>query len=366
MTLRAMGALNGVLPEPTKQLVAFMYDKEAVPHVNYCQFVPAPEVNFQYFRLDPDEAVRMVDVNAPAWGYDDYAPTGRAFTVKMEAIPNTVQRWCFPYQVGEATLRVWQKSGIDTKMIYDQMRAGHLVLHRSYRIITALQNFAWGASTASVQTIMGSGSAFFDRSSGTELNPDGTPNPNFQIIKRTLQYVKRLLFLQTNTVLKGPEMIWVISPVLASAIATSGEIVNALKQSQFAKELTNPNLDNWSLPESYAGWKIVVECTPRVIINQTDSGTVASVTTPNQRVYMMNNDTSFFVSRPGGLQGAYGQKAFSTVQLYHFGGEARTEGRTEPWHELVEGRHVTEDRVVIPTNLGGFMLTGALSSIPAF
>lgn len=362
MTLRAVGAFNGTLPIPTGMVVGFMRDPKRMPYLRYAQLIPAPEIIFDYARLDPDETVRMVDLDDFGWGYDDYRPSGRSFTVRVEWIPDRVQRWDFPWQLGEATIRVWKKRGIDTRHLFNQIRSNHAALHRAVRTVTALNGATWGANTSALNTLMGTSGAGFDLSSGEEFDGGGTANSNFQIIKKAFQRVKRRIHLSTNAALTGEELVCVMPPIVAEAVAASGEMVGFLKQSPFAKELTSPNLKNWNLPEEYAGFKLVVEDTPRCFINQKASGVVADVSVPSEKDYILNTDTCFFTSRPGGLDGGYGFQNFSTVQIYHFNGEARVEAYSEPKHELVESHVVMEDKVVIPAVISGFKLTDVLSA----
>jgi hypothetical protein len=361
MTLRAVGAFNGTLPIPTGMVQGFMRDPAKMPYLRYAQLVPAPEIHFMYAKLDPDEVSRLVDLNEYAWGYDDYRPTGKGFTVRVEWVNARTTRWDFPYTLGEATIRVWKKNGIDTKMLYNRMRSNHAALHRAVRVVNGLTNASWGANAAALNTLMGTAGAYYDKSSGQQYLADGTDNPNFQIIKKSWQRVKRRINLATNAALTGEELCVVMPPTVAEAIASSGEMVEFLKQSQFAERLTSPNLKNWNLPEEYGGFKLVVEDTPRCFINQKADGTVADVTVSSDKDYILNTDTIFFTSRPGGLDGNYGFQNFSTVQIYHFGGEARVEAFTEPKHELVEGHVVMEDNVQVPAVISGFKLTDVLS-----
>lgn len=341
----------------------FIRDPKRNPYLRYSQLVPAPEVTFMYARLDPDEAVRMVDLNAFTWGYDDYRPSGRGFTMKVEWIPDSVQRWDFPYQLGDTTIRVWNKqAGINPKMLFDRVRANHAALHRGVRVVNALTNASWGANSSTLNALMGTVGAYFDKSSGQQYLVDGTENPNFQIIKKAFQRVKRRINLATNGALTGEELCFVMPPTVAEAIAASGEIVEFLKQSYYAKGLTDPNIEDWNLPPKYAGFKLVVEDTVRCFIQQHDDGTVADVTQSSNKDYILTGDTCYFVSRVGELDGGYGFRNFSTVQVYHLGGEARVEAFSEPKHELVEGHVVLEDKVLIPAVASGFQLLDVLST----
>lgn len=363
MTLRAMGAYNGMLPEATGMIVAFMTDPANMPYLQYTQLVPAPEVVFEYWKMDPDDATRLPDLNTYAWGYDDPRPSGEGFKPRGEMVPARIQRWDFPYTVGNTTIRTWGKGlGVDPRAYLDSLRMGHAHLHRAVRIVNALANASWGANTSTPTTLLGQ-TAYFDQSSGTELDPTtGAPNPNFQVIKRTFQKIKRFIHLSTNSALKGDELCAVIPPVVANAIATAGEIVEFVKQSVHASQLMSPNIVNWNLPEYYGGFKLVVEDTPRCFIKmKADGTTVADVSVAAQKDYILDDDNVYFCSRPGQLKGIAGAKSYSTVQLWHYGGEARVEAFTEPKHDLVEGHVVLEDKVLTPALLSGFALTDVLA-----
>lgn len=366
MTLRAMGPYNGTLPLPTKVIQAFLRDPSRMAFLRYTQYIPAPGVEFSYMRVDPDEAVRLVDLNASAWGYDDYAPTGNGFTPRAEMLTGRIGRNAFPYTIGDQTVKSWQNGGVNPQELIDKMRMQHAMLHRAVRVVTALQNAVWGsANSGTPQSLLGTAApVYFDQSSGQEMI-GGAPNPNYQIIKKTLQRIKRRINLSTNGMLTGDELIWVIPPVLAEALSTAGEIYEALKQSQYAGQLMNPTLRDWNLPPTYAGFTIVVEDTPRCLINMNSDGTtVADVTVSAQKDYILSSSssTSYIVSRPGGLDGLYGGTNYSTVQIYTLNGEAQVKAFPIPLHELTQGRISIEDAIVIPALISGFQLNLSMSS----
>lgn len=373
-TLRAIGPYNGVVPEATGMVVGFVRDPKTFPYLKYTQLVPAPEVNFMFWTLDPDEAVRLYDLTRYTWGYDDHRPAGFDFDVKGQWTADQIRRWDFPYSIGNTTQRVWGKQGISPKMLYDRIRASQAAVHRANRVVNTMLGgtelastggpVGWSNYTATMQTILGASGVYVDTSSGSEFDGAGNPNPNFQNIKTLFQKIHRRINLATNSAVRGGEIIAVIPPTVAEAMATAGEIVNFLKQSVHATDLTNPNIEEWGIPPSYAGFKLVVEDTPRCFINQHDDGTVANVTVPSQKGYIYDDGSITFLSRVGGLDGGYGFRNFSTLQLYHFGGEARVEAFSEPKHDLVEGHIVMEDKIELAANFSGFRVTNVLS--PSF
>ena len=353
-TLRAIGPFNGLLPEASGMVVGFIRDPNKMKYLQYTQLIPAPEILYMYFTLDPDEPVRMVNMNENAWAYDDYRPTGKGTQIRGQWTPGNIKRWDFPATIGDATQRVWQKQGISPKMLYDEVLASQAALHRAQRVVTALQTAAWPASNTSDLNVLlatyglASGGAYFDLSSGNELDGGGMPNANFQIIKKTFNVIKRLIGLSTNMAVEGDELVAVFPPIVAAAISQSGEIVNAVKQSPFAMQLTSYNIKNWGIPDEYAGFKLVVEDQPRCYVNMVAAGTVASVGVQNVKDFILNEASVYFVSRKGGLDGGYGFRNFSTVQVYHFNGEARMEAFSDPRSQLVETHVVLEDDVQTP------------------
>jgi len=367
MTMRAMGAFNGTLPEPTGMLIGFIRDPKKYAYLRYTQLIGAPEIQFLWCKLDPDQAIQLVDIENYGWGYDDYRPTGKSFQIRAEWLQDRTQRWDFPYTLGEATVRVWNKQGIDPKQIYDVTRASQAAVHRASRVVSALSAGLTGAQTSTLNTLLGTSGLAFNESSGTQYDPaSGAPNANFQVIKRAFNTVKRRIHLATNGVVDRKSLYAVIPPAVAQAMSESGEMFEALKQSQYAKNLTDlPDdggvIEDWNLPARYAGFNLVVEDTPRVFMTTKADGTAADVTVPSEKDYILNTDTIYFTSRPGGLDGGYGHQNFSTIQLFHFGGEGRVEAFSEPKHELIEGHVVMEDKVVCAAPASGFKLTDVLS-----
>lgn len=368
MTLRAMGANNATLPVPTGIVQGFIRSGE-FPYNKYVQYIPAPDVQFSYWRLDPDESVRLVDPNKYAWAYDDFSPTGKGETMRAEMLESRIRRWNFPYTIGEQTIKSWQKQGIDPRNIYDRNKASQSRLHLANQIISGLAAANFGINTATAQQLLGSADpVYFDDSSGTELLPSGVRNPRYCLIQDTFQEIKKYIVLGTNGALDGTELIAVMGPKVARKIARSAEMREIFKQSQFAEKALPGNLRDWFLPESYGGFKLVVDDTVRCYVNQSADGTVADVTVPTQKGFVWDallGDTIVFMSRPEGLDGGYGFQNFATVQIYTLNGNMRVQARSDDWNELIEARVVMENRVVFPAPTAAFKLTGVLTPTAA-
>lgn len=361
MTMRALGPFNGTLPIPTGMAIAFVRDAKKFPFMRYMQLVPTEDINFMYFKVDTDEPTRLITLNKYAWGYDDYRPSGRDFTVRGDWTASVTSRYDFPWQIGEETLKIWRKQGMDPQKLYNKILLHKANLHRAQRCLDVITGATYEQS-GSLNDVMDTTGAYWDASSGVEHDPaSGAANPNFQIIKKTFMRVNRKLKLATNNVAGMEDMVCVMSPVVAEAISTSGEIVNLLKQSQYAEQLKTVQYAEWGLPEELYNVKIVVEDSPRVFINQKADGTIADVDVSSERDFILNTDSVYFGIRPGGIDGGFGEKNFATWQLYHRGGESRIEAFSDPKHELVEGHVVMEDVPLAVATVAGFKITDVLS-----
>lgn len=367
MTVRAIGPFNGVLPEATGQVTGFMRDPATFPYLNYTQLIGAPSGGnglYRYFRLDQDMPAQLANLDEYAWAFDDDPPEGKDFLPRGDWDVGQTKRYSFAYKLGDRTVAGWEAgAGINPRQLYDRIRVGHAQLHRASRVVNAIRTATYpAANTGSLNALFGSPTPamYFDLSSGDERLPSGNPNPNFQIIKRTQNAVLRRIDLLTNGALRGEELIMVMGPKVAQAVSVSGEIVNFLKQSPSAPELMKRN-KKWGLPDEYNGWQLVVEDTARVYTRQKADGTVADVTQPNQRDYIWNDDSIFFGSRVGGLDGGYGFQNFSSVQLYYFNGIVQVSAFSDAEKQLTRGRIDIEDDIKLPVPYGTFYLTGTLS-----
>lgn len=374
MVMRAIGAYNGNLPEATGIVIAAMRDPKEMAYLNYAQLVPllSPDTpHFRWCKLDVPEFSRLVDLKAFGWDYGDYRPTGKDFKIRADWQADRVQRWDFPYTMDSVTESAWNNTGINVRSLLDMTRLNHAHLHRACRVVDALTSATYpAASTGTPQSLLGLASpAYLNESSGKALTPAGLPNPNFQILKKVLQAIQKRIHLTTNGAVKPRNMNVVISPGDAQMLSQTDEIFEARKQWSSVANLSVSEMDQefverWALPPTYGGFRFVVEDTPRVIIRQKegDTGTVADVDIPDDLDYLMaDGDAMYFTLRSEGMDGAPGTKTFSTLQIYHRNGEARVEGFSEPKHDLFEGHVVMEDKVVIPSLLGSYKLTGYLA-----
>lgn len=361
-TFRTVGASNGVLPAATGTVIGYMRSGD-LPFTRYAQYVPAPvEGNglYRYPKLNSDESARLVNPNTFAWGLDDPSPSGKDFALQFQWFSGQTKRYAFPYQIGDRTQAGWQQgSNINLESMYSVVRLAQAKLHRATRVADALVNASWGGNTDTMANISGVSGGFIELSSGQQYDSSGTANPGYQIVKKTLNRIRKRIHLRTKgAVANGGQLCWVLGPDMATALSEAGEIRSLLEKGPLANDpWARFNYDNWGLPGSYGGMQLVVDDTVRVFISLNADGTVADVTVPSDTDYVFSGDTSYVVSRIGGLDGVAETESFSTVQIFTYNGEAVVESERDNWDKLQKGRIVIEDNVEVPAVEAGFKLT---------
>ncbi len=377
---RALGPRNASLPQATATVIGFMRNPDRFPWQRYIQLVPLETVTegmYRYPVIEPDAPARLVNYGEFAWGWDDKRPSGEGFQPRITWPTGETKRYAFGYTLGDRTQGAWTRNtNINPQNLYSRIRLGHAMLHRSSRAVDAVRGYSWPTyNTANLNTLLGTSGAGFDLSSGLEQTTAGNPNPNFQIIKRAQNVVMRRLDLLTNGAVNGDEFVMVMGPIVAQKIAESGEIVNYLKQQVGAKADLMVRNGKWGIPDSYNGFQLVVEDTPRVFIRATTTTTTfadptaataitgaGAVVAYNERDYIWNDDSVMFCSRAGGLDGQYGEQNFSTVQMFYYGGLANVQGRSDAWNQIIEGSIDIEDDFKVAAPISGFLLTDVLTT----
>lgn len=362
-TFRTAGAFNGVLPAATGTVIGYLRSGD-LPFTRYAQYVPAPvEGNglYRYAKLNSDESARLVNPNNFAWGFDDPMPSGRDFGLQFKWESGQTIRYALPYQLGDRTQAGWQAgAGLSLENMYSQVRLAQAKLLRASQVADALSSASWGANTDTMANISGVAGGFIELSSGQQYDASGSPNPGFQIIKKTLNRIRKRIHLRTKGAVTGnnDQLVWVMGPDMATLLSEAGEIRSLMEKSQYAKdEWANFNIENWGIPGSYGGMKLVVDDTVRVFISLNADGSVADVTAPSETDYVFSGDTSYIVSRIGGLDGVAGTESFSTVQIFTYGGEAVVKSEREDFNEITKGAIVLEHKVEVPAVEAGFRLT---------
>lgn len=204
---------------------------------------------------------------------------------------------------------------------YDERRlrlndlTNQLMTLRTLNALTAIFDTTNNWPAASVKTatawgnVVGTGGTW---DTGTTTAP---------YVKLGLTGIRSRVHLATNGKVKLKDLILGLDPLTAGKIASSQEIHTYLaQQSRSLAVLKGEDPDSnedWMLPNPMYGFKVIIEATPAVIGNQSD--------TEDAQVYAMNQiatKSAFVVARPGGIDSGMGGAKFSTVHLLEKSGEA--------------------------------------------
>lgn len=359
MTLRFAGPNNGYIAQATGQVVGFIRKPSEFKLNAYAQLVKSPAPTGLYSVLGRDESVRVVSDAEFSWEDGADMPTGDLYKSRFEAIEFRCKRRAYPWSVG----KVSEENSTLWKPKLSQMAEAisMAMTNRTAKVISMMETTGnWGANTAKVVDVNG-GRGFWDKASDL---PD---SPNFNAISVTILEGARRVNLYTNGVVKISDLKLVLSPGAATKMARSAEISHYVANSPVAREwMERPGGDVnklWGLPSHYQGVEIVVEDASRVTerASATASSTSGQASNPGNRNYIKSDNSAVLCSRPGGLDGTYGEQSFSTVQVYYYDELLRVKAEYDSWNEKYKGAVVEYFKEVLAAPPAGFLFTNLFS-----
>lgn len=349
MTLRHGGPNNGYIPSATGQVVAFIRQPDKFKMNNYVQLISHTEPVGEYAVLGRDEAVRVVTDKEYSWEDAADMPSGDAYKSRFDTKEFSCKRRAYPWRVGkvtEDTATLWKP-----KITQMGEAISQAMTNRTWQIIQIIETAAnWGAFTNNANALNGGRGKWSTAS-------DDPNSPNYNAIGETFLAVAQNINLYTNSVVQIQDIICVVSPGLARAMAMSPEMRNYLRESRFAQEQQTgmPNINQlWGLPPTYMGIKIVVEDAARV----SERPKVSGVEATTNRNYIKSDSSAVFCSRPGGLDGEYGTKSFSTIQVFYYKDLLRVKQEYDSWNEYMKGAVVEYFVPKIAAAPAGYLVTG--------
>ena len=201
--------------------------------------------------------------------------------------------------------------------------ASQMMTLRTRTAFTILDTSAnYGVNTDSATTI---GGGFWG--SGTSTAP---------YLKKGLLTAARRIILQTNGRARMKDLRLILNPIDAVTISASAEIHDYVKSSVYSQPMItgdlndNPN-EAYGIPPRLHGIEVIVEDTPYVSDRPYADGTAGT------RAYIKAANSAVIVYRPGGMDGAYGSKAFSSLQTFFYKYEMAVETKSEAWDRLING-----------------------------
>jgi len=325
-------------------IVGFSRNPRTFKVAQYCQYVPASKMQGLYWQWTSRQGARILTANDAEhiWMDGDAAPIGpnetfqtkgfmcirRAYSFLLGGL--AVEQADFPLLAAEASVAAQQA-----------MTARTMLVH------TALNGVAWGTNTAAVDNgILPSGQDWSTGSVGYSSNS----GPN---IKQSLMYGSAVVHKQTIGVVQPYQLTLVINPNTAMMMARSTEIQDYLKQSEYARSQLrgdSPSMNGqWGLPDVLYGHPVAVEDAVRV-----SSNFGAATDTLD---YILPDGVAYLVARQGDLQGIYGAKSYSTVQIFFYKDEMTVKTMYDTQNERYMGRVVQNMVPVVVAPQSGFKFT---------
>lgn len=328
MTARYLSPTNSFLPVPTGQVIAYVRRPEDFKMNRYVQIVNSPAPLGIYYELDRDQPVRVVSVAETAWEDGSLRPTGHHNLSNFNIQDFRCKREAIPFTLGLEAVENARKHGGWDPVSYESMQtASQAMTLRLRNLMVVLETS--GNYSGNTDTATNLGGARWDV--GTSTAP---------YLKKGLMKAGQAIHKGTNGRAKLTELKFVIHPDDAIKMAASPEIHDYVKNNTASLGYIKNNLDNpnelYGLPSHLYGIEVVVEDGMYV------STRPVAAATAGTRAYAKTAGTGILVYRPGGLDGVYGTKSFSSIQMFYHKYEMAVETRTDDWNKLIEGSVVDE------------------------
>lgn len=333
---------NTFIPQMVQDnlIVGFARNKDDYSVNKYVQIIPTPKNRAYYMKIDGSTAVRLTntDLRNIVWPDGQKRPDMDNDVAEFEFVQIDTKRHNFGFTVGQLAVEQAQWDVVSTNAGFAANRA---MVARTIAVHTALSGASWGDNTATA-TVAGGGKV----DTGTATDPR---------FKKAKNYAAQQIRKATFGAVKANDLICVMAPKVAEAIAASQEIHSYIKESPFALaqlrgDAPNQNA-NWGLPESLYGTRIIIDDAFRV-----SSKRNATTTTT---VSVFDEDTIYFLSRPGGMVMPYGGVSFSTVQLF-VREEMNVEAQQDTFNRRIQGAVADDYGAYVVAPASGYKLTDVL------
>ncbi len=250
-------------------------------------------------------------------------------------------RYAYPMQLGQLAM---EEADWDIESVHKMFNAQKAMTARTVKVLQQLTTVAnWDSNhVAWVENITGNGGYTWEASTSA-----------LQDIKRSIQYAVRTIMKATRGVVRPNDLQLVMSPVTASKIALSQEIVEFVKQQPSSPDIIEGSkwgIDMFGLPSKLYGIPVLLEETVKVT-------TERGATTTSDDFAMADGDV-FLLARPGGIEAvAGGGPSFSTVTLF-FKEEMTVETKQDVDNRRWDHRVVDHFDPIMTAPVSGFWFRG--------
>lgn len=307
----------------------------------YAQLVPTSKMSGYYLRHDVADNMRIVNDKEFLWNLGTDRPTGKQNA--FDFIPYNTQRYAFPFYIAQETAA---QAAWDTVAQHARSKAQLAMTRRTLGAATVLSTAgSWGTNTSATVTSGQNGFATTGAWSGATVANAW--------IQKSIQQVMQLVGFSSGGAVNASQLIMVISPKVAQAIAQSAEVKDYVRANPQSPNflMGNDIYSRWGIPSTLFGLgEVVVDDT----VIRTSRKNATDVTS-----YVLG-DGAYFVSRPGGLVGVEGANSFATVQIFAYE-DMTVEQFNDPLNRRVEGRVIDNSVTAVVAPVSGFALMTVLA-----
>ena len=350
------GAQGGLIIEYSRSPDKFALNK-------YTQLQQVEVEAGKYWRFDPNSMARVYTTDGSQFGWaDGSARPAQNLWQGFEMPGYVTQRLNFGFQLGDlATFHAKKAGGVDLVSINSKMAAGAAMLQRTRKALAVATDTANGLPYFDLNAgTGGNGNGITYGSSGPFYNTtarywdqgtavSGGNAPFFRIgVNAIVAQIEQL----TNANVQASDLNMVMGVDTAIALSKSLEILDYVKQSQFALSSINQDAQfaTYGLPSKLFGVNCIVEKSSYV-------STLPGSNTQT-RSWVLPFGTIVFLSRPGGIEGAL--TSWSTL-MGMFMEEMSVEVFDLPHDRLVSGNVVDNYAYVVTAPIAGFVMKKCVS-----
>jgi len=266
----------------------------------YSQLIPVTQLAGYYMRVDPKNAVRIVNEQDGVWPIGQDRPTGDP--VDVDLTPQfACKRFTDGFNVPNETA---DSAKFDVVAMHARIAATKAMTRRTLRSWTTLTT---AANYTSGENLFANTTALVG---GAKPWNSGADNANIQ---EGVQAAVQRIQLNTAGVVGPESVVMVCNPNTAKTISQQPEIRNYVKNYPAAMEFLKGSREfsTWNLPGNLFGLgDVVVEDAVRVT---TRRGASTQTTT-----YVCPDNVVLFLGRPGGLIGVEGVPTFSALSIFAY------------------------------------------------
>lgn len=301
------GAYNTYVPNAKSSgnlFVDFSRNINDFACLRYCQPVPVQQMTGIWYQMGLDQRARLTDSDGAKFLWPDGLPRPRdaGNDEYFEEKSFRCKRYSYLSTLGKMTS---EQAAWDERNRRERMLAQQAMTFRTNAILAKMADSAQYDSSH-VADLSSAGAI-----SGVTGNWAASTSARLAI-RRTLNYIKNKITLDTRGAVNSDDLVLVMSPSTAEQIAVSQEIVELVKQNigglKYLKADEEFPKDTYGLPPRLYDTDVIIEKTVKVtsqkgLITQTAS-------------YCLATGTVLVAHKPSTLEGVEGGRSFSTCSIH--------------------------------------------------